>query len=105
MQKTAVKRSFTALHAKQRSEWQDDAMKPENVLLDFEGRGKLVDFGCCKVATRTYTVVGTPEYLAPEVILGKGTGIYLYHGTTRLLFRAGCGGRKKKNFLNLNINF
>lgn len=47
-------------------------LKPENVLLDFEGNTKLVDFGCCKKALRSYTLVGTPEYLAPEVILGKG---------------------------------
>lgn len=47
-------------------------LKPENVLLDFEGNAKLVDFGCCKKALRTTTLVGTPEYLAPEVILGKG---------------------------------
>lgn len=47
-------------------------LKPENVLLDFEGNTKMVDFGCCKKALRSYTLVGTPEYLAPEVILGKG---------------------------------
>lgn len=47
-------------------------LKPENVLLDFAGNAKLVDFGCCKKALRTSTLVGTPEYLAPEVILGKG---------------------------------
>lgn len=47
-------------------------LKPENVLLDFSGNAKLVDFGCCKKDTRTKTLVGTPEYLAPEVILGKG---------------------------------
>merc|ERR1719262_1046576 len=47
-------------------------LKPENVLLDFKGNTKLVDFGCCKKALRTNTLVGTPEYFAPETILGKG---------------------------------
>merc|ERR1719486_619538 len=49
-------------------------LKPENVLLDFKGNAKLVDFGCCKKETRTKTLVGTPEYLAPEVILAKHYG-------------------------------
>jgi len=47
-------------------------LKPENVLLDFQGNAKLVDFGCCKKAPRANTLVGTPEYFAPEAILGKG---------------------------------
>lgn len=47
-------------------------LKPENVLLDFEGCAKLVDFGCCKQELRTTTLIGTPEYMAPEVISGKG---------------------------------
>lgn len=37
-----------------------------------EGHVKLVDFGCCTRKLRAYTLVGTPDYLAPEVILGKG---------------------------------
>lgn len=47
-------------------------LKPENVLLDLEGSAKLVDFGCCKQEMRTTTLIGTPEYMAPEVITGKG---------------------------------
>eukprot|EP00930_Biecheleria_cincta_P008380 TRINITY_DN10980_c0_g1_i1.p1 TRINITY_DN10980_c0_g1~~TRINITY_DN10980_c0_g1_i1.p1 ORF type:complete len:911 (+),score=180.05 TRINITY_DN10980_c0_g1_i1:150-2882(+) len=47
-------------------------VKPENVVLDFKGNAKLVDFGCCKKCITSSTVVGTPEYFAPEIIIGKG---------------------------------
>lgn len=48
-------------------------VKPENILITITGYIKLVDFGFCKVIkTRTWTICGTPEYLAPEVILTKG---------------------------------
>jgi serine/threonine protein kinase len=41
--------------------------------LDFEGHLKLTDFGFAKVVTtKTYTLCGTPEYLAPEIILNRG---------------------------------
>lgn len=51
-------------------------LKPENILIDHTGYLKVTDFGFCKRMTRnrTYTLCGTPEYLAPEVILSKGYG-------------------------------
>lgn len=50
-------------------------MKPENLLLTWSGYLKLTDFGFAKVVeSRTYTLCGTPEYIAPEVLLNKGHG-------------------------------
>ncbi|OMJ84662.1 hypothetical protein SteCoe_14181 [Stentor coeruleus] len=48
-------------------------LKPENVMVDEEGYLKLIDFGTAKFVTgKTYTTVGTPHYMAPEVITGSG---------------------------------
>ena len=48
-------------------------LKPENVIVGENGYLKLVDFGASKIVkSRTYTIMGTPHYMAPEVILGKG---------------------------------
>ncbi|KAH8900253.1 Pkinase-domain-containing protein [Thozetella sp. PMI_491] len=72
-------------------------LKPENILLDYQGHIALCDFGLCKLdmkdEDRTNTFCGTPEYLAPELLLGKGyqktvdwwtLGVLLYEMLTGL---------------------
>jgi len=52
-------------------------LKPENVLLDDQGNIRLADFGISKELKKSETTksyVGTPEYVAPEIILNKGHG-------------------------------
>lgn len=49
-------------------------LKPENILIDRDGFVKVADFGFAKrlMSGKTFTLCGTPEYLAPEIVLGKG---------------------------------
>lgn len=52
-------------------------LKPENVLLDSDGHIKITDFGLSKYYqfdTLSKSFCGTPEYFAPEVVLGNGYG-------------------------------
>merc|ERR1719394_213334 len=53
-------------------------LKPENLLIGKDGYLKLTDFGFAKRLDknppRTWTLCGTPEYIAPEILLNKGHG-------------------------------
>jgi len=54
-------------------------IKPENLVLTSDGYVMLVDFGLSRQlgfgAERAWTLCGTPEYTAPEVIRGVGHGV------------------------------
>jgi len=51
-------------------------LKPENLLLDANGHLKLSGLGCGKIILdRSYTIVGSLPYVAPEVLLNEGHGL------------------------------
>uniref|UniRef100_A0A3Q0KIP7 cAMP-dependent protein kinase n=2 Tax=Schistosoma mansoni TaxID=6183 RepID=A0A3Q0KIP7_SCHMA len=69
-------------------------LKPENLVIHSNGFIKLTDLGFAKLVPkhkRTWTLCGTPDYMAPEILLNKGYhypvdwwafGILLYEMTT-----------------------
>lgn len=54
-------------------------IKPENIMVESNGYLKMIDMGTAKFlkgktpgGNRTFTIIGTPHYMAPEIITGKG---------------------------------
>lgn len=66
--------AFGELHSKKIA-YRD--LKPENLMLDRDGYVKIVDFGFAKKLDtgKTWTLCGTPDYFAPELIQNEGRQI------------------------------
>ena len=68
-------------------------LKPENILINIDGHTKLADFGfATKMNQNTYVLCGTPEYIAPEKLLGFGdTKVTDYWSLGCLIYEMLCG--------------
>lgn len=54
-------------------------LKPENLMIQSNGYLRLIDMGTAKILSKnekTFSIIGTPHYMAPEVIQGRGYSFY-----------------------------
>lgn len=70
-------------------------MKPENIMIGVDGYIKMIDMGTAKILKnneKTYTMIGTPHYMAPEVIQGRGYSLSVdFWALGVLMFELMCG--------------
>lgn len=51
-------------------------IKPDNIMINESGYITLIDFNTCReIKDLSSTLAGTPHYMAPEILLGKGYGL------------------------------
>ena len=69
-------------------------IKPENIMVLGNGFIKLIDFGTANVINeKTKTIIGTPHYMAPEVILGEGYSFKVdFWSIAVCMYEFMCGG-------------
>ena len=68
-------------------------IKPENIIVEKNGYIKLIDFGTAKeIEDRTKTIIGTPHYMAPEIIMGGGYSFQVdFWSISICMFEFMCG--------------
>ena len=69
-------------------------IKPENIMVLGNGFIKLIDFGTAKaINDKAKTIIGTPHYMAPEVILGEGYSFKVdFWSIAVCMYEFMCGG-------------
>jgi serine/threonine protein kinase len=87
----SVLSAFSKMHAKKIA-YRD--LKPENLVLDSNGYLRIVDFGLARKIKngKTWTLCGTPDYLAPEVILSEGHDWAVDYWALGILLYEMCAG-------------
>ena len=83
-------------------------LKPENILMDTEGHIKISDFGLSKKLEnpkdKAYTLCGTLQYLAPEILKNKGYDKSVDFWSLGCIYYEMLTGKKPFNIQGNKIN-